>query len=279
MMYSISIMSEVQLSDRRIVVIKKGTDILTSDRGKIKTSEIRDTAEDIHRLRSFGMSPILVASGATTSGMGVLRKGGKNNIDLHNPIIGQDGEELPLKQALASIGQPELLAKFSYHFIARGIAIGQVLVNHGDFEDPKRAKSTKGTIQTLLALGAVPILNGNDPTSPEGFYYDNDMITADTVVATGAKLAIMYTSVGGFTVDGQVIPKIGYDERDDFANFVDDSEKSDNSSGGMESKLASISRMTDAGATVHLVGPYHDARLANIISGSYTGGTRFLPAA
>jgi glutamate 5-kinase len=208
----------------------------------------------------------------------VLRKGGKNNIDLHSPVIGQDGEELLLKQALASIGQPELLARFSYHFNARGIVIGQVLVNHGDFEDPKRAKSTKGTIQTLLALGAVPILNGNDPTSPEGFYYDNDMITADTVVATGAKHAIMYTSVGGFMVDGQVVPKISYEERDDFANFVDDSEKSDNSSGGMESKLASINRMTDAGATVRLVGPYRDARLANIISGSYTGGTTFLPS-
>ena len=72
-MYSICIMSEFQLGDRRIIVIKKDTDILTSDRGKIKTSEIRDTAEDIHRLRSFGMSPILVASGATTSGLGVLR--------------------------------------------------------------------------------------------------------------------------------------------------------------------------------------------------------------
>jgi glutamate 5-kinase len=154
-----------------------------------------------------------------------------------------------------------------------------VLVNHGDFEDPKRAKSTKGTIQTLLALGAVPILNGNDPTSSEGFNYDNDMITADTVVATGAKLAIMYTSVGGFMVDGQVIPKIDYEERDEFAGFIDDSEKSGNSRVGMESKFASISRMTDAGATVHLVGPYRDARIVNIISGSYIGGTKFLPAA
>ncbi len=273
-------MSEFHFDNSKKVVVKKGTDILTSKRGRIKSYELRETVDDVWNIRQSGWSTILVASGATASGLGLLRRGGTRSIDLHTPIIGPNGEELSIKQALSAIGQPELFGRFSSLFDNKHHLItAQFLLTHLDFINPERSRSTTRTIQTVLALGAVPILNGNDPTSAEGFYYDNDMITADTVVAMGVEDVVMYSSAGGFMVDGQIVPEIRHNERESYGGSVDDSGKSERSSGGMESKFDSIGRMTGAGATVHLVGAHRDARLANILDGSYTGGTVFLPAA
>ncbi|MGN2404879.1 glutamate 5-kinase [Pseudomonas syringae] len=155
---------------------------------KIDSSMITGTGEALNRwvkeiadLHRQGVEIILVSPGAIIEGVRRLGWEGRS--------IG-----MPYLQAAAAIGQTRLVREFESSFQSAGIQAAQILLIHGDFADYQRYLNIKNTLQTLLDLQAVPVINENDTVSTEEIRFgDNDMIAALVANMMGADRLIIIT--------------------------------------------------------------------------------------
>ncbi len=142
-------------------------------------------AMDVAELRAKGAQVVLVSSGAVALGRGVLRL---------------PPGRLPLdeKQAAAAAGQGLLMAGWARAFAPHGVAVAQVLLTRDDTEARRRWLNARATVQTLLRLGAAPVVNENDTTATEELRYgDNDRLAARVAQMCGADLLVLLSDVDG----------------------------------------------------------------------------------
>jgi len=171
----------------RRLVIKIGSALLV-DRatGALREAWLASLAEDVVRLRNRGTDVILVSSGSIALGRGVL---GLPMTDL----------TLEQSQAAAAVGQIRLAAAYDRALGAHGITAAQVLVTLEDSADRRRYLNTRATLEQLLRLGAVPIVNENDAVATDEIRYgDNDRMAAQVAVTAGADQLILLSDVDGF---------------------------------------------------------------------------------
>ncbi|NCQ25483.1 MAG: glutamate 5-kinase [Rhodobacteraceae bacterium CG17_big_fil_post_rev_8_21_14_2_50_63_15] len=171
----------------RRLVIKIGSALLV-DRatGALREAWLASLAEDVVRLRNRGTDVILVSSGSIALGRGVL---GLPMTDL----------TLEQSQAAAAVGQIRLAAAYDRALGAHGITAAQVLVTLEDSADRRRYLNTRATLEQLLRLGAVPIVNENDTVATDEIRYgDNDRMAAQVAVTAGADQLILLSDVDGF---------------------------------------------------------------------------------
>jgi len=169
------------------LVIKIGSALLV-DRatGALREAWLASLAEDVVRLRNRGTDVILVSSGSIALGRGVL---GLPMTDL----------TLEQSQAAAAVGQIRLAAAYDRALGAHGITAAQVLVTLEDSADRRRYLNTRATLEQLLRLGAVPIVNENDTVATDEIRYgDNDRMAAQVAVTAGADQLILLSDVDGF---------------------------------------------------------------------------------
>lgn len=174
------------------IVIKVGTSTLTYDNGKINISNMEKLVRRIADLANEGREIILVSSGAVGIGMSRL------NMD-HKPT------EVTEKQAVAAVGQSELMNLYGKFFAEYGIIVGQILLTRDVFTNGITKRNAQNTFEKLVQKKIVPIVNENDSVSTEELEFDennsfseNDTLAALVSVMAGADLLIILSDIDGF---------------------------------------------------------------------------------
>ncbi len=175
------------LNGARRIVVKIGSALLV-DRtsGSLKSDWLLSLARDVAWLKEMGKDVILVSSGSIALGRGVL---------------GLPRTELPLEQsqAAAAVGQIRLARAYEEVLAPHGITTAQVLVTLEDSENRRRYLNSRATLETLLSLGVVPIVNENDTIATDEIRYgDNDRLAAQVSVTVGADVLVLLSDVDGF---------------------------------------------------------------------------------
>jgi glutamate 5-kinase len=173
------------LSARRLVV-KIGSALLVDRQTGLRVDWLRALAQDVAVVKARGADVILVSSGAIALGRGVLGL--------------PDGPlALEQAQAAAAVGQIRLARAYEEVLAPHGITTGQVLVTLEDTEDRRRYLNSRATMETLLGLGVVPIVNENDTVATDEIRYgDNDRLAAQIAVTVGADQLVLLSDVDGF---------------------------------------------------------------------------------
>jgi len=182
--------SRSTLADSKRWVVKIGSALLTDDGKGLARDLIAGWVSQLSELRSQGMELVLVSSGSVAEGM--LRLGMKSR-----------PSELHLLQAAAAVGQMGLVQAYEENFQKHGLHTAQVLLTHDDLSDRKRYLNARSTIQSIIGLGAIPIINENDTVVTDEIRFgDNDTLgalVANLVEADG--LIILTDQKGMFSKD------------------------------------------------------------------------------
>ena len=181
--------------DTDIVVIKIGSSTLVDERGAVDRAFIADLCGQVVGLRRMGKRVVIVSSGAVAAGMERLS-------------LSQRPTDMPSLQACAACGQAALTEVYAEILAQRGIACGQVLLTRRDMVDREAYLNARNTMERLLDLGVVPVVNENDTVSVAEFAFgDNDMLGAIVATLIAADLYVIMSDVDGlYTADPAVDP-------------------------------------------------------------------------
>ena len=183
------------LEDSKIIVIKIGSSLLIDDNKKIRKKWLSELSKDIQELLKQNKKIVIVSSGAIAMGCKKLNLSKKNL-------------KLDKSQAVASIGQIELMNLFSETFLKFKINISQILLTLEDTEQRRRALNAKRTFDNLFQLGFVPIVNENDSIATSEIKYgDNDRLASRVAQISGADSLILLSDVNGLYTQNPKIYK------------------------------------------------------------------------
>jgi glutamate 5-kinase len=213
------------------IVAKIGSSSLTDDLGVIDRAIIADVCRQIARLRAEGHEVVLVTSGAVSAGVSALG-------------LPERPSDMRTLQALAAAGQSRLMEVYNSEFASHSLVAAQVLLVSHDFIDRTQYLHARSTLERLLELGCVPVVNENDTIANDEIRFgDNDHISALLSHLLRADLLILLTDTEGlFTND----PRMDSDatlitdvhESDPLMSVTAGSTGSNRGSGGMASKLS-----------------------------------------
>jgi glutamate 5-kinase len=185
----------VKLKNKKRIVIKVGTSSLSFHNGRINFHRIEKLARVLSLLRKKGLQVILVTSGAI--GVGAARIG-----MIERP------RELPRKQALAAIGQAELIKIYQKFFEAYNQMVAQVLLTKDVVTIPERNRNARRTLSRLLEMELIPIINENDTIATNEIEFgDNDTLSAIVACLVEADLLIILSDIDGlYSADPRTDP-------------------------------------------------------------------------
>lgn len=252
------------MAAKRRVVLKFGTGILTLGGGLLNLERISDFCSDVAALRNEGTEFVIVSSGAVGLGMGKLG-------------LQQRPQELQVQQACASIGQAKLIQDWQKSFDPFGITVGQILLTREDLRSRQRHLAARATIEHLLALGVIPIINENDAISAEEIKFgDNDMLSALTSSLIHAELLVILSTAPGLMenpIDGAIVPVV--EQITERIEAMAGGTTSATAVGGMVSKIEAAKVATRSGTTVIICSGEQDRAIHKALSEGHSG-TRFL---
>ncbi len=176
-------------------VIKFGTSTLTAGTPHLSLPRMVDLARQMAQLQARGDEVVLVSSGAIAAG----------RERLSFPAL---PKEIPVKQMLAAIGQPRLMAIYEQLFGLYGVAVAQVLLTRADLADRRRYLNSRNTLTALLEQQVLPIINENDTVATEEIRFgDNDNLSALVANLVEADRLVLLTDQAGlFTADPRQDP-------------------------------------------------------------------------
>lgn len=221
-----------KLKQAKKIVVKVGTSSLTYSNGKLNLERIERLARVLSDLRNQDKKIILVSSGAI--GVGVERLGLKRR-----------EVSLPQKQASASVGQAILMKIYQKFFEEYNTTVSQILLTKDVMDNQERKENAQNTLNTLLDMGVIPIVNENDTISTfEIEFGDNDTLSATVAALVEADALILLTDIDGlFTAD----PK--KDKKAKIISVVEEiNEKIDSVADGAGSKLGTGGMITKISA-------------------------------
>ncbi|MBW7995417.1 MAG: glutamate 5-kinase [Candidatus Glassbacteria bacterium] len=252
------------------VVVKIGTRVLTGIDNQIVRERIDLLAVQIVELENQGIATVLVSSGAVGAGMGRL------GVENYPRLI-------PDRQAVAAVGQVQLMKMWEHAFATHGRQVGQVLVTAADLQSRYRYVNMQNTFESLLRMGVLPVVNENDSVAVRELKYgDNDALSVQVAGIIDAGLLVLLTATDGLYTANP--------EKDRTATRIPVVEKvtgdlirgaSGKSSGlaigGMRSKLEAASLAGKAGVWCVIAGGIRPD-LVGIVEGGDVG-TLFVPRA
>lgn len=230
------------LSTAKRVVVKIGSSLLVEDdTGLPARAWVATLAEDIVAMRKAGQSVLIVSSGAIALGrraLGLARS-----------------SRLEEKQAAAATGQARLMAAYEAAFAPHGVNVAQALLTADDTERRRRWLNARATLETLLDLGAVPIVNENDTVATAEIRYgDNDRLAARTAQMISADVLILLSDIDGLYAEdprhnpsAKFISEVGEITREIESMAGDPGALG---SGGMRTKIEAAKIATSAGCAV-----------------------------
>jgi glutamate 5-kinase len=259
------------IADTHTVVVKVGTNVLTSANGMLDLDRLQALADQVQRIRKLGRQVVLVSSGAIGAGMGQLG-------------LARRPTKVAHLQACAAVGQGFLMQAYQECLARYGTHTAQVLLTAGDFHHHQRYKNALHTIHTLLKWGCLPIINENDTVSVDEIRFsDNDHLAAlvTNMLKVKAPLLVLLSVVEGlFASDPGVDPKapilttVPY--IDGAILDMAGASRSTLGTGGMRSKLRAAQLVTAAGESVIMANGTRPGILDAIFAAEPVG-TLFLP--
>jgi glutamate 5-kinase len=250
-----------------IVVIKIGTSSLTDEAGAIDERAVAKLCREAAGLRAEGHRVVLVTSGAIAAGL---------------PAVGITGErprDAVTLQAVSAVGQTRLMRVYEQAFAEQGLVAGQVLIAPLDFIVRQQYLHARATLERLLDLGVVPIVNENDAIADDEIRFgDNDRIAALVAHLVHADLLVLLTDTRGlltadprFDSEATLIEEIL--EVDQELEALAGAAGSVRGSGGMASKLAAAKMAAWSGVRVVIAQATRDGVLDDAVSGRPGAGT------
>jgi len=255
--------------EARRIVVKVGSSTLTRN-GKLRPRKFSELARSISEIADSGREVVLVSSGAIAAGS-------------HRLGWDHSGRSIPEKQAAAAVGQIGLAEIYQRRFARHGRQVGQVLLTQSGLDDRERFLNARHTLQELLRLGAIPIVNENDTVATDEIRFgDNDKLSASIVNLIGADLLIILTDVDGLYASppkaGRRRPKL-IDVVEEITSEIKDGAEGSSSNigrGGMTSKLEAAQMAARSGAATVICNGQTPGALAQVAAGESLG-TLFLP--
>ena len=183
-----------ELTRARRIVVKVGSALLVGADGAPDAAWLAAFTADLARLKARGQQVLVVSSGAVALGRRRLGLG----LGLAKRAL-----TLPEKQAAAAAGQSALMRAWETALEPHGIVAAQVLLTRDDTEVRRRWLNARATVETLLALGVVPVVNENDTVVTEEIRYgDNDRLAARVAQMIGADALVLLSDIDGlYTAD------------------------------------------------------------------------------
>ena len=251
------------------VVVKIGSTSLVGPSGEPEHERLATLVAGLADLVAKDVKVVLVSSGAIAAG-------------LHPLAFGSRPSDIPSLQAAAAVGQGRLFNSYSGLLAERGLTAAQVLLTRYDFMHRQQYLNARNTLDRLLTLGAVPIVNENDTIAVDEIRFgDNDRLAALVANLIGARLLLLLTDAKGLHASDP--------RKDPDSPLIDEVERitpelervaggrgSDLSSGGMASKLAAAWVATFSGVGVVVAGAFEPGVLERATTGGSVG-TYFHP--
>lgn len=250
------------------IVVKVGTSTLAHATGRLNIRHVEELVKVLSDLKNAGHQIILVSSGAIGMGVGKLNLPGKP-------------ADMPTKQAAAAVGQCELMYTYDKLFLQYSHTVAQVLLTSEDVEHTERRENFENTMERLLELGALPVINENDTiATAEIKVGDNDTLGAIVACCVKADLLVLLSDIEGlYTADprkdsqAKLIPVV--EEVTPDIEALAGGVGSSLGTGGMATKLRAAKMVTAQGCDMVITNGEHPERLYDIAQGKDVG-TRFV---
>ncbi|MDD3436293.1 MAG: glutamate 5-kinase [Candidatus Gastranaerophilales bacterium] len=269
-------MDRAKIIEAKRIVIKFGTNILTNEEGDVSLPRVYSFIEDVSKLKKSGKEIILVTSGAV--GLG------KKKLGLYNT------EAVAMKQACAAIGQSKLMSIYESAFEQYNLVVAQILLTEDDFSQRKKYLSLRTTLNKLIELNVIPVINQNDTVSTieldelynnmQVCFSDNDKLSALVASELDADLLVILSDIEGLfdsnpktNPDAKIITVV---ENLTTEIMTYGESASVGGRGGMKTKLEAARLVTRSGGTVVIA----NGKTASVINKVFAGeeiGTIFLP--
>ncbi|MCR4399341.1 MAG: glutamate 5-kinase [Syntrophomonadaceae bacterium] len=251
------------------VVVKVGTSTITHPTEQLNLMRMERLVRELADIHSQGIETLLVTSGAI--GVGVARFG-----------LREPPQTIPMKQAMAAVGQGTLMHMYEKFFAEYGKIVAQVLVTKDDFSERLRYINGRNTLLTLLSLGVIPIINENDTVVTDEIRFgDNDTLSALVAGAADADLLVILSDIDGlYDDDPRLNPAARrLPEVHEISAELEEHSKTRGTrmaSGGMYTKLIAARMVMAAGIPMVIAHGAEDNVLHRVLAGEETG-TVFVP--
>lgn len=250
------------------IVVKVGTSTLAHSTGRMNIRHVEDLVKVLSDLKNAGHEMILVSSGAIGMGVGKLNLPGKPS-------------DMPTKQAAAAVGQCELMYTYDRLFLQYNHTVAQILLTGEDVDHTERRENFENTMERLLELGSLPIINENDTVATAEIKVgDNDTLGAIVARCVKADLLLLLSDIEGlYTADprkdpsAKLIPVV--EEVTPEIEALAGGVGSGLATGGMATKLRAAKMVAEVGCDMIITNGEHPEVLYDIAEGKAVG-TRFI---
>ena len=250
------------------IVVKLGTSTLAHGTGHLNIRRVEEICKVISDIKNSGDEIIMVSSGAIGMGVGKLSLKSKPT-------------DIPTKQAAAAVGQCELMYTYDKLFSEYNHTVAQLLMTGADLKNEERHQNFSNTLNRLLELDVIPIINENDTVATEEIGIgDNDTLAAIVTTCADAELLVLLSDIDGLYTadphkvkDAKLIREI--DTLSDDIIALAGGKGSENGTGGMVTKLQAAKICMDDGRDMIITNGANPAILYDIIEGKAVG-SRFI---
>ena len=248
------------------IVIKIGTSTLAHPTGHLNIRRVEELCKIISDIKNSGHEVIMVSSGAI--GMGVGKLG----------LISRPSD-IPTKQAAAAVGQCELMYTYDKLFSEYNHTVAQLLITGDDVQNEDRHNNFSNTLNRLLELGAIPIINENDTVSTKEIVIgDNDTLAAIVAESVMADKLVLLSDIDGLYTadphtnpDAQLIPVIR--AIDESIMALAGGSNGTQGTGGMVTKLQAAKICMSCGCDMIIANGSNPTNLYDILDGKSVGTT------
>ena len=248
------------------IVVKIGTSTLAHSTGHLNIRRVEELCKVISDIKNAGHEVIVVSSGAI--GMGVGKLG-----------LRERPKDIPTKQAAAAVGQCELMYTYDKLFSEYNHTVAQLLITGDDVDNEKRHTNFSNTLNRLLELDAIPIINENDTVATDEIVIgDNDTLAAIVAQSINADTLVLLSDIDGlYTADPHKDPNAKLIST---VNKLDESiyalagvSNSTQGTGGMVTKLQAARICMGCGCDMVIANGNNPANLYDILDGKQIGTT------
>ncbi|MBI3743358.1 MAG: glutamate 5-kinase [Chloroflexi bacterium] len=249
------------------IVAKFGTNVLTGGSDRLDAKVLASLVAQVACLWKAGVQVLVVTSGAIAAGGEALD-------------VSREGKDVPYKQVLAAVGQSRLMARYQALFEQHRLLVGQALITKGDLDGREGYLNVRNTLEGLLDLGVVPIINENDVVDIReiggAVFGDNDNLSAAVANLVDADLLVILSDIDGlYTADprrdpsASLIPRVERVDRSIEALAGDTPSK--RSRGGMVTKVQAARLATESGTNVVIANGHTTDVLPRLAQGEAIG--------
>jgi len=251
--------------DSRRIVVKVGTSTLTHSTGHLNLRRIEKLVKVLSDMKNWGVQVVLVSSGAVSAGVAKMGFG-------HIPSAPEE------KQAMAAVGQSELMKIYDRFFSDYGHTVAQILMTKDVLSNPERRSALENTFNRLLEMNCIPIVNENDSVSTDELtkFGGNDILSANVAQVCEADLLLNLSDVDGLydsdprtNSDAKLIDRV--ETLDDKIYAIAGGAGTDRGTGGMVAKLNAARIATESGIPMFILNGHDPEILYALLDGGHEG--------